>query len=99
MLALENGHVVPEKGLRPEVPLGVRDADPLIGADLDVFLLRPTRRRKVRILNTAVAAHRIESKFGERWRCPVTRHPGHLLSVAMNPPFEGAPSGNSPSSG
>ncbi len=54
----EDRDVVSEEPLRPHVPLRVGDADPLVGPDLDLFVLGAARRRQVRVADTALAAHR-----------------------------------------
>ncbi len=55
--ALENRDVVRHEALRPLVPLGIRDARPVVGSDVEIVVLRPARRRKVGVAYPTVAAH------------------------------------------
>ena len=53
---LEHRDVVGHEALRPRVPLRIGNPGPVLRRDVDVVVLRPTRRRQVRIADAAVAA-------------------------------------------
>ena len=66
--------------LRPRVPLGIRNAGPVIRCDVEVVVLRPARRRKIGVAHPAVAA----DGHGVRPRKPLLRcgprHPAETAS-------------------
>ena len=77
---LENRHVVSHEALRPRIPLGVRNARPVIRSDVKVVVLGSARRREIGVTHPTVAADR----HGVRPRKPLLRcgprHPAKAAS-------------------
>ena len=100
-LAFEHGHVIAEEALRPDVPLGVRDAHASIGARLDVFFLWPAAEEEDSDFECPLR-RRWESSRSRGGRTRLRSDHGmrpYILRIEANKlRLDGAPAGSCPSS-
>src|ERR1700759_2433678 len=79
MRAFDNGNMVSHETLGPGIPLGVRDARPVLWSDIEVVVLRPAGRRQVGVAHAAVATDRNRVRA---WQAFLRCGPRHSAEAA-----------------